>query len=494
MYLRVSVVKMKPQSLIRGIGLREGISLNVIEMIGIGPFITIPLIIHASGGPQAMLGWILGALLAICDGMVWAELGAALPRAGGSYEYLKEIYGPHTLGRLLSFLYVWQLMMSAPLSAASGSVGIAQYAGFIFPSLQTVIASQKFQWTSATPGFLGGEVAITHGTFVAIGACALAILLAYRRVDIAGKISNGLLVGVMGAIAWVIWTGVTHFNAAQAFDFPAEAFHLNHAFFLGLGSAMLIATYDYWGYYNISYLGAEVREPGKTIPRAILFSILIVAALYIVMNVSILGVVPWRELDRAAATESRFYVVSTMMQKVYGTRAGQIAAALIIWTAFASIFSVLLGVSRIPYAAALDGNFFPVFGKLNPSGNFPSTALLCMGGLTCVLCVFRLSDLVAALVVIRIMMQFILQTVGVMILRARRPELERPFRMWLYPLPALLAFAGFVYILLSRRNFEREVIFAMLLIVGGTAAYLLRAKTRDEWPFGFRLPNDPIAR
>jgi len=485
---------MKPQSLIRGIGLREGISLNVIEMIGVGPFITIPLIIHASGGPQAMLGWILGALLAICDGMVWAELGAALPRAGGSYEYLKEIYGPRTLGRVFSFLYVWQLMMSAPLSAASGSVGIAQYAGFIFPSLQTIVASHKFQWTSAALASLGGEVAITHGTFVAMGASALAILLGYRRVDIAGRISNWLLVGVMGAIAWVIWTGVTHFNAAQAFDFPAESFHLHRAFFLGLGSAMLIATYDYWGYYNICYLGAEVREPGKTIPRAILFSILIVAAVYIVMNISILGVVPWRELDHAAATESRFYVVSTMMQKVYGTRAGQIAAVLIIWTAFASIFSVLLGVSRIPYAAALDGNFFPFFGKLNPRGNFPSTALLCLGALTCVLCVFRLSDLVAALVVIRIMMQFILQAVGVMIFRARQPEHERPFRMWFYPLPALLALGGFVYILISRKDFEREVILAMLLIVIGTAAYLIRARARDEWPFGFRSSDDPMTR
>ena len=482
----------KQDKLIRGIGLREGISLNVIEMIGVGPFITIPLIIHASGGPQAMLGWILGALLAICDGMVWAELGAALPRAGGSYEYLKEIYGPRTLGRLFSFLYVWQLMISAPLSAASGSVGIAQYAGFIFPSLQTVMTFHKFQWASAPPGLLGGAIAITHGTLVAISACVLAILLAYRRVDRAAKISNWLLAGVMAAIAWVIWTGVTHFNAAQAFEFPAEAFQLNHSFFLGLGSAMLIATYDYWGYYNISYLGAEVREPGKTIPRAILFSILIVAVVCVVMNISILGVVPWRELDHAAATESRFYVISTMMQTVYGTRAGQIAAVLIIWTAFASIFSVLLGVSRIPYAAALDGNFFPVFGKLNPRGSFPSTALLCMGGLTCVLCIFRLSDLVAALVVIRIMMQFILQAVGVMILRARRPELERPFRMWLYPLPALLALTGFVYILISRKNFEREVILAMLFILCGTAAYLLRAKVRDEWPFSVRPPDDPI--
>ena len=473
---------MKPatadQRLIRGIGLREGISLNVIEMIGIGPFITIPLIIHAAAGPQAMLGWIFGAVLAMCDGMVWAELGAALPRAGGSYEYLKEIYGPRGVGRWLSFLYVWQLMMSAPLSAASGCVGVAQYAGFIFPSLQKIISAHSLNLGLASVG-----ITVTLGTFAAMLACISSIALAYRRVDVVGRISNWLLVGVFGAIAWIIWAGIAHFNSARAFDFPPGAFHLNQAFFLGMGSAMLIATYDYWGYYNICYLGAEVRDPGRTIPRAILYAILIVAAIYIVMNVSILGVVPWRELDQAAATDSRFYVVSTMMQRLYGTHAGQIVAVLIIWTAFASIFSVLLGVSRIPYAAALDGNFFQIFGRLNPRGNFPSAALLCMGVLTCLLCTFRLADLVAALVVIRIMMQFILQAIGVMVFRKRQPTHERPFRMWLYPLPALLALAGFVYILISRKNFEREVILATVLIIVGTIAYLIRARTRGEWPF-----------
>ncbi|HET9743920.1 MAG TPA: APC family permease [Terriglobales bacterium] len=471
------------QHLVRGIGLREGISLNMIAMIGVGPFITIPLIIHASGGPQAMLGWVLGAVLAICDGMVWAELGAALPRAGGSYEYLKEIYGPQRLGRLFSFLYVWQLMMSAPLSAASGCVGIAQYATFIFPSLQKTIAAHTFGWNSSWFGHLGGEVAISWGTFLAMAACVVAIALAYRRVDVAGKISTWLLGGVSVAIAWVIWAGVTHFNAARAFDFPPSAFQLNQPFLLGLGSAMLIATYDYWGYYDIAYMGAEVRDPGRTIPRSILYAILIVAAIYIVMNISILGVVPWRELDRSAATGSHFYVVSTMMQRIYGTRAGQIAAVLIIWTAFASVFSVLLGVSRIPYAAALDGNFFRAFAHLDAKGKFPTVALLWMGALTCVLCMFRLVDLIAALVIIRILMQFILQAVGVMIYRAKRPEVERPFRMWLYPLPALEALAGFIYILISRPNFQREILLAAVLIVVGVAAYLIRANSKREWPF-----------
>src|SRR5438477_7129853 len=217
---RVSVVKTElrsEQRLIRGIGLREGISLNVIEMIGIGPFITIPLIVHAAGGPQAMLGWIFGAVLAMCDGLVWAELGAALPRAGGSYEYLKEIYGPRSVGRWLSFLYVWQLMMSAPLSAASGCVGVAQYAGFIFPSLQKVVAAHNIPWGFGASAWGGVGISITIGILVAIFACVLAIVLAYRRVEVVGKISNWLLAGVFGAIAWIIWAGATHFDSARAF-------------------------------------------------------------------------------------------------------------------------------------------------------------------------------------------------------------------------------------------------------------------------------------
>src|SRR5438105_7451327 len=127
--------KSQRTELIRGIGLPAAIALNMIDMIGVGPFITIPLIISAMGGPQAMLGWVLGALLAICDGLVWAELGAAMPRAGGSYFYLKNIYGEHGLGRLMSFLFIWQLSFSAPMSIATGCIGLSRYAAYLFPAL-----------------------------------------------------------------------------------------------------------------------------------------------------------------------------------------------------------------------------------------------------------------------------------------------------------------------------------------------------------------------
>jgi basic amino acid/polyamine antiporter, APA family len=468
--------------LVRGIGLAQATTLNMIDMIGVGPFITIPLIITAAGGPQAMLGWILGALFALCDGLVWAELGAAMPNAGGSYEYLKQIYGPKSLGRLLSFLFIWQLSFSAPLSIASGCIGLSHYAGYLWPGLERTLFADAFHLPMPLIGTLEIRLLVMPATGVAIATCALVILLLYRRISVIGRLAQFLWVGVAVAVGWVIIAGLTHFSAARAFDFPPDAFQLSPAFFTGLGAAMLIATYDYWGYYNVCFLGGEVKDPGKAIPRALIISIFAVAALYIVMNISVLGVVSWRELASHAADQDN-YVISVMMQRIYGTWAGRLIAALIMWTAFASVFSLLLGYSRVPYAAALDGNYFRAFAKIDPERRVPKVALLALGGVAMLFCFLRLADVIAALVVIRILLQFIVQAVGVMVLRRRRPGMPRPFRMWLYPAPALLAIFGFLFVLISRRNFLREIRYAVAILVAGVAIYLLRSWRRREWPF-----------
>src|SRR5437667_5792744 len=259
--------------LIRGISLGSATALNMIDMIGVGPFITIPLIISAMGGPQAMLGWILGALFAVCDGLVWAELGAAMPGSGGSYRYLREIYGPQKMGRLISFLFIWQLSFSAPLSIATGCIGLAGYGAYYWPGLDTVYAAHNAALHIPWAGPLQISWIVTPGTSVAVAICFLTLLLLYRRITVIGRLSKVLWVGVMGTIGWIIFVGLTHFNARQAFDFPPGAFTLSRDFFHGLGGAMLVAAYDYWGYYNVCFLGDEIKEPGKNIPRALLLSI-----------------------------------------------------------------------------------------------------------------------------------------------------------------------------------------------------------------------------
>jgi amino acid transporter len=470
--------------LIRGMGLGGATSLNMIDMIGVGPFITMPLILSAMGGPQAMLGWVLGALFAVCDGLVWAELGAAMPGSGGSYRYLREIYGPRKWGRLISFLFIWQLSFSAPLSVATGCIGLAGYAAYYWPALETVYAAHSAAWHIPWAGALQVSWIVTPGTAVAVAACFLAVLLLYRRITVIGRLSKLLWFGVMGTIGWIIFAGLTHFNAARAFDFPPGAFTLSRGFFTGLGGAMLVATYDYWGYYNVCFLGDEVKDPGRNIPRALLLSILLVACLYLVMNLCILAVVPWREMVHTGQTSSGLYVVSVFMQRIYGTWAARLVTGLVMLTAFASVFSLMLGYSRVPYAAAKDGNYFRAFAKVHPVYRFPYVSLLALGVVAAAFCFLRLKDAIAALVVIRIIVQFLAQAIGLIVLRIRQPEMPRPFRMWLYPLPALLASAGFLFILFNRENALREVRYAVVILIAGLLIFMVRAWRGREWPFG----------
>jgi APA family basic amino acid/polyamine antiporter len=474
--------------LIRGMGLGSATALNMIDMIGVGPFITMPLVLSAMGGPQAMLGWVVGALLAVCDGLVSAELAAALPGSGGSYRYLSEIYGPRKWGRLISFLFIWQLSFSAPLSIASGCIGLAGYAAYYWPSLETVYASHTAVLPIPGAGPLQVSWIVTPGTALAVLICLLTVFLLYRRITVIGRLSKILWLGVMGTIGWIILAGLTHFNAARAFDFPPGAFTLSPAFFTGLGGAMLVATYDYWGYYNVCYLGDEIKDPTRNIPRALLLSILLVAGLYLMMNLCILAVIPWRELILGGHNNTGLYVVSLFMQSIYGPWAARLVTGLVMVTAFASVFSLTLGYSRVPYAAALDGNYFRVFAKVHPVYRFPHVSLVALGVVAAGFCFLRLRDAIAALVVIRLILQFLVQAIGVMVFRVTRPEIARPFRMWLYPLPALVAIAGFLFILFNRENWEKEVRYAVVILVAGLAIYMIRAWRGGEWPFGGRTP------
>ena len=480
-------------SLIRGMGLGSATALNMIDMIGVGPFITMPLVVAAMGGPQAILGWIFGALFAMCDGLVWAELGAAMPGSGGSYSFLRETYGPQKLGRLISFLFIWQLSFSAPLSIASGCIGLAGYAAYYWLGMDTVYAFHQATLRLPWAGPLQISWIVTPGSSIAVAICLFTIFLLYRQITVIGRLSKFLWYGVMGTMAWIIFAGLTHFNARQAFDFPPGAFHLSHGFFTGLGGAMVFAAYDYWGYGNICFLGDEIKDPGKNIPRALLLSILIVACLYIMMNVCILAVVPWREMVQMGQNNSALYIVSVFMQRIYGPWAANLVTALVIWTAFASVFSLMLGYSRVPYAAAKDGNYFRALAKVHPVHKFPHVSLLALGVVAAAFCFLRLKDAIAALVVIRIIVQFLVQALGLIVLRIRRPDMPRPFRMWFYPLPALLASAGFIFILFSRANWQKEVKYAAVILLTGLILYMVRAWKESEWPFA-AVPDASLSK
>ena len=442
----------KPQ-LARRFGLLPATALNMTNMMGVGPFITIPLLMSALGGPQAMLGWIVALVIVICDGMVWSELGAAMPGSGGSFHYLREAFGRERLGRLMAFLFVWQFVLSGPLEIASGYIGFASYASYI--------------WTGLTRT---GVIALV--TLVGI----VNIALLYRRIHSIARITVSLWIGTLVTVLAVIVTGALHFDPRVAFDFPPGAFRFSLGFFLGLGAAARIGIYDYLGYYDVCYIGDEVRDPGRVIPRSILISTAAVAVIYLGINLSIVGVVPWREFVPADSHPESNFIVSIFMQKIYGPKVATVFTLLVLWTAFGSVFALLLGYSRIPFAAAESGYFFRVFGRLHSTKGFPSVSLLVLGAISIVAGFFSLGTVIDALIVTRIVVQFMGQVVGLMLLRKNAPDMERPYRMWLYPIPAVVALVGWIFVFATT---DPHVIMFGLAVLGlGCLVFTLWARNR----------------
>jgi len=453
----------------RRIGLRSAVALNMLEMIGVGPFITLPLVIAAAGYRLSVWAWVLGAAIAVADGLVWAELGAAFPRAGGSYAFLREIYGPKGAGNWLSFLYVWQVSFTAPLSIASGCIGLSSFLAWFWPGLD---GAPIAAWP-----------ALHFSSFAAAGVCLLVTALLYRNLSSVTRMAWVLFVGVLAAIAGVIVSGFAHAAATGGWQMPASPALTLPVAQHGLAQATLLATYCYWGYYNICFLGGEVRRPERTIPRAILLSLLFVAAFYVAMNLAALPSMRDAAAHTADSAVVRVQLVADMAHSAFGRWAGRLMAALVIWTAFSSVFSLLLGYSRVPYAAARDGNYFRFLAAVHPKHGIPHRSLVALGLVAAGFCFFSLAQVITMLVITRILLQFFLQHAGVVLLRVQRPELARPFRMPLYPLPPLIAMAGFVFMLVNRTQALGGLAVAGAIAASGTLIYIYRARRLAQWPF-----------
>lgn len=436
----------------RAIGFWGGLAANVLNMVGVGPFITIPLALSALAGPQVLLGWIAGALLCLCDGMVWAELGSAIPASGGPYHYLREAYGRERAGRLFGFLYLWQTLLTAPLSIGSAAVGFAQYLAFLLPGMSHA-----------------------EQTLAAAGLCLLNTALLYRRVASVQRLSLLVSVLVIGACVWIVASGIAHFELRRAGQFLHAGSASPHGFWLGFGAVALIAVYDYGGYNNVCMLGGEIANPRRNIPLAVLTSIPLVAVLYLGLNIAILGVLPWRQAAQSKA------VVADFMQAIYGPLGSTVAVLLILLASWGSALVVLLGYSRVPYAAAASGQFFKVFAALHPRGGFPTVSLLFVGITSALACWFSLDDLIATLIVIQIMFQYTAQCFAVILLRRRTDRPGDAFAMPGYPWPIVISLAGWLFIVCT--NPWRHMLAGVVALLGGSAIFLLQAWREKTWPY-----------
>lgn len=451
----------------REIGFWQGTALNFIDMVGIGPFLTLPLILAAMGGGRALSAWILGALLAIADGLVTAELSAQMPTAGGSYAFLREAYGRDRWGRIVSFLFLFQIVFSAPLSIASGAIGFSRYLRFAVPGIPE-------RWEAPVASVL----------------CVLVTAGLFRRIGAIGRFSVVLWAGVLLALGIVIGVGLPHIDPSVLRFWEAPVTGLpdgaSTVLFFGLGPALLMAVYDYLGYYNICYLAEEVVEPTKTIPRVIVVSILLVAVLYLLMNVCVLSVLPAQEAMSSKAA------VSDYVARAAGRPVAVGVTVLILWTAFASVFSLTLGYSRILFAAARDGAFFRPFARLHPTEGYPVVALAALGGAAALFSFLDLKAILVGIISIRAVVPFMAQIAGALVLRRTQPQRPRPFRMWLFPLPALVSLTMWGFIAFSpEKGLKLAGVGVMAL---GSLAYLLRARRRGEWPFRSRNGDGEAVR
>lgn len=435
----------------RKLGLFQGTVINMIDMVGIGPFVVLPIVIQIMGGPWFLYAWIAGALLSIIDTMIWSELGAAFPLAGGSFNFLRASYGKTSWGKLMSFLYVWQTMIQAPLVIASGSIGFSHYFGYLVPL------------NDVTSRMVSGTVVI------------LLTLLLYRKIETIGKISVLLWTGVIFTMVWIIYGGIQNGHFMDPIRHINDGISADTLFAAALGSASVKTIYSYLGYYNVCHLGGDIKNPSRNIPLSMILSVVGIAVLYLSMNVSVVSVIPWQE---AAKSE---FVVSTFIEKLYGSNLAIFATLLILWVAFASLFAVMLGYSRVPYAAAKEGEFFKIFARLHPTKNFPYVALIGLGVTAFAFSLlFKLSEVITAILAMRIVVQFIGQAIGVILLRkANRTKL--PFKMPLYPLPVILAITIWILVFISTG--KEFMLSGLIVILSGVVVYLIKSKRNNDWPF-----------
>jgi len=430
-------------SLERKISLLQATAINMTDMVGIGPFVVLSVVAEIMHGPSFLYAWIAGALLAFVDGMIWSQLGSAFPMAGGSYVFLKEGYG-EKWGKLMSFLLVWQTLIQAPLVIASAAIGFSQYFQYITPlsDIQSKIMS--------------GSVVI------------LIILLLYRKIENIGNITVALWVGVITTMLLVISGGIWNGNFLAPLLHINDGLELNGLFIGAVGFASVKTMYSYLGYYNVCQLGGEIINPQKNIPRSMFISIGGIAVLYLLMNMSVASVLSPTELQHSK------FVVSLFVQKLAGPTVATIATILILWVAFASVFSATLGYSRIPYAAAKDGAFFKVFAKLHPTKHFPYVSLLFLGSIAFVFSLlFKLKDVIDAILAMRILVQFIGQAIGLVLLVNRKGKSFFHWKMPLYPFPIIIAIVFWAFIFYSTGEEKRNG--GLLVIALGTIVFLIKS-------------------
>lgn len=413
--------------------LLQSCAINTMNMFGTGPFITIPFLLASwdPAGPHTMVGYAFSAIVCCCDSMVWGELSSMMPFSGGTYIYLKECYGPNKWGRFMAFMFLWQFMISAPMEIASGFTAMSQYLAYI--------TGMTLWWQ--------------HGLLGCI-FCLFTVSILYRDISVVGKTTLVLWAVTLFSILFTLVAGFSHFDSNNL-RAPPGAFGSLNKVVMGIGAGARIGIYDFSGYQDVCQMGDEVKAPRRNLPISCTRTCYIVCLVYFAVYLAVLGYLPWQGVVaqvESGGNESN-YIMATFCERMVSKSFAVFFVVVVVVTIFGSCFSLILGYTNVPFAAARGGYFFSVFGHEHPTKQgLADYTLLTLGMVSACCCFFNLDDLIAALMVPRLVLQYVAQTVGLMMIRNQYKGIPDLYRMPLYPLPAVICIMGFMYCFFTTEN------------------------------------------
>ena len=426
--------------LVRRLGLFDSTMMMVGIVIGTGIFLITGIMARSLPSPGLiLLAWVVGGFLILAGALTWAELGAAMPHAGGQYVYLREAYGP-----LAGFLFGWILwLVSMGGAIAAVAVGFAEYLGYFFPFLST--QNQVFSLT--IPLFSQGlHYSLSMGQVVAVIAIVLLSIVNYVGAGLGKTVQNIITTIKIGTMVGFIVLGITLGNSASSAFSTSSSAAAEVGFsqlFIGFGVALIAVSWAFDGWHNINYVAGEIRSPKRNIPLTLVLGTLIITGLYFLMNVVYLSALPIDEMQGVVRIAEK---ATTAL--FGGTWAGLVSAAVMI-SALGSLNGVVFVAPRVYYAMAKDNLFFKKAATVHPRFHTPSFAILIQSGWACILTVSGTYEQLFVYVTFINLIFWIAGTASVFRLRRKRPDMPRPYKTWGYPVVPIVFIIALLGILVN---------------------------------------------
>eukprot|EP00397_Hematodinium_sp_SG-2012_P018544 GEMP01019002.1.p1 GENE.GEMP01019002.1~~GEMP01019002.1.p1 ORF type:complete len:668 (+),score=117.72 GEMP01019002.1:271-2274(+) len=479
-HLRVAPKKIKsPACEDQKLTFMQALGLNTMHMFGTGPLITIPYCVASVDpiGPHAIWGYGIACVACLCDSLVWGEIGSMWPDSGGSYIYLRELFGAKTWGRLFAFMFVWQFLLSGPAEASSGFIAIAEYLAYFSPDT------------------------VSYGYRVVISLSLLMVCLGFlvRKITDIGKATIVLWIVTILAMVYTIMAGFTDWHVSNLRS-PSGAFSSGSKVLWNLAAGTRFGVYDMTGYYDINFMGSEVVNPKRTIPYSGIITCFVVGIIYILCYLAIIGSLPMDSIIHMYAEDYDGVpvgIMSVFTEWRFGSPALAYVVTLVVCvTIFGSTFAMLIGFVFVPVAAARDGYFFSFFAPKDQGEGLPLVSLGVIITLTGICCFFSLDLVIDVMTTMLCLIMFCGQSMGLMYYRYTTPKEKIPdgWKMPFYPLPCIIQFTIFFFIFITSNSAMRGtkpvLELSMLFLVLGVLMFLVRSRYHRTWPFDDKLDDE----